>query len=107
VVDPVTLKTLERQTWYDASLVPALYDQYERTANRKAEATIMAVSSALLGMEGQALEGQSPWSSGVLGSWGFSRLEAQQPRVRRLVIEYFALMHFLTELANGQDGICA
>jgi hypothetical protein len=108
VVDPMTVKQLERQPWYDASLVPALYDQYERTANRRAEATIMAVSAALLGMEEDALEGQSPWSRGVLGSWGFSRLESQQPRVRRLVIEYFSLMHFLTELANDpQDGICS
>jgi hypothetical protein len=106
VVDPTTIKQLEPQKWFDASLVPALYDQYERTPNRRAEATLMAVSAALLGMEEDALEGQSPWSRGVLGSWGFSRLEAQQPRVRRMVIEYFSLMHFLTELANGQDGIC-
>ncbi|MEZ4234757.1 MAG: hypothetical protein R3F59_01050 [Myxococcota bacterium] len=107
VVDPATLRQFEHQKWFDASLVYPIYNAYERTPNRRAEATIMGVSAALLGMEEDALEGRSPFSSGVLGSWGFSNLSSQQPRVRQLVIEYFSLMHFLTELANTGDGICA
>jgi hypothetical protein len=108
VVDPVTLRQFERQPWFDASLVPTLYEAYEKTPNRRAEATLMAVSAALLGMEEPALDGRSPWSRGVIGSWGFSRLESRQPKIRQLVIEYFSLMHFLTELANDpNDGICA
>ncbi|MEQ1505373.1 MAG: hypothetical protein ABMB14_24285 [Myxococcota bacterium] len=107
VVDPNALRRFDRQPWYDASLVPSLYDQFERTAARKDQATLMAVSAALLGMEEAALDGESPWSLGLLGSWGFSRLEKRQPKVTALAIEYFALMHFLTELANAPDGICS
>ncbi len=108
VVDPLTMKRFEGQPWFGASLVPALYDHFERTERRKAEATLMAVSAALLNREVDALDGTSPWSLGVLGGWGFGRLVKQDPRVRTLAIEYFALMHFLTEIANTpQKGICS
>lgn len=107
VVDPIALRRFEHQPWYDASLVPALYDQFERTESRKQEATVMAVSAALLNREADALDGTAPWSLSLMGSWGFTRLESREPRVTRLVVEYFALMHFLTELANTNSGICA
>ena len=107
VVDPLTVKRFEAQPWFASSLVPALYDHFERTERRKAEATLMAVSAALLNREVDALDGQNPWSLGVLGGWGFGRLVKQDPRVKTLAIEYFALMHFLTELANTRKGICS
>ena len=107
VVDPLTMKRFEAQPWYTASLVPALYDHFERTDRRKSEATLMAVSAVLLDREVEALDGRNPWSLGVLGGWGFGRLVKQDARVKALAIEYFALMHFLTELANARKGICS
>lgn len=108
VVETSTLTRFERQPWYDLDgLTPGLYDHFERTENRKAEATLMAVSSVLLNREEDALSGRSPWSLGLVGGWGFARLSNKEPRVRVLAIEYFALMHFLTELANTQTGICS
>lgn len=107
VIDPSTLRRLERQKWYDASLVPALYDHFERTERRKPDATLMAVGALLLDREEAALDGQAPWSIGLVGTWGFPRLVKQEPRVERLAVEYFGLMHYLTELANTQRGICS
>ncbi|MBX2800594.1 MAG: hypothetical protein KTR31_23140 [Myxococcales bacterium] len=108
VLDADLLTRFERQLWYDdTGLVPALHDRFERTENRKGQATLMAVSAALLGREEDALTGRSPWSSSLLGSWGFARLIGQEPQVQRVTIEYFALMHWLTELANTRDGICS
>jgi len=107
VVEPIRVKELEVQPWYDTSIVPALYDHFERTERRKSDATVMAVSAALLGMETQALDGTSPWSMGALGSWSYATLQTQQPRVRRMVIEYFGFMHYLTERANRPGGICS
>ena len=106
-IDPVRVKVLEAQPWYEASLVPALYDHFERNERRKADATVMGVSAALLGMESAALDGDAPWSMGALGAWSYGRLEADHPKLRTMVIEYFGLMHFLTELANQQRGICS
>jgi len=107
VIEPTRVKKLEPQPWYDTSIVPALYDHFERTERRKADATLMAVSSALLGKEGPAIDGASPWSTGALGTWSYARLEKNNPRLRKMVIEYFGLMHYLTELANRPGGICS
>lgn len=107
VVDPIQLKDFESQAWYARSLVPALYDHFERNENRKPDATLMAVSAAILAREGDALEGVSPWSLGLVGTWGFGKLKKQEPRIQVLVIEYFSLMHYLTELANSPRGICS
>lgn len=107
VVDPIKLRHYDTHEWYDRSLVPALYDHFERTQNRKPDATLMGVSAVLVGREMDALDGTAPWSLGLVGSWGFSRLVKKQPRVQTVAIEYFALMHFLTEMANSQRGICS
>ncbi|MEQ1570098.1 MAG: hypothetical protein ABMA64_30975 [Myxococcota bacterium] len=106
VVDWSTLQRFERASWFDQSLVPALYNQFERVEGRRSEATLMAVSAALLRREGSALDGESPWATGLTGTFGFSRLVRREPRVEQLAIEYFGLMHFLTEVANGDGGIC-
>ncbi|HHO51121.1 MAG TPA: hypothetical protein ENK18_09695 [Deltaproteobacteria bacterium] len=108
VIDAGTLTRFERQPWYDLDgLTPRLYEHFELTESRKAEASLMAVSAVLLSREEDALSGRSPWSLGLVGGWGFSRLSSKEPRIQVLAIEYFALMHFLTELANTQTGICS
>lgn len=84
-----------------------MYDHFERSEARKPDATLMAVSSVILIREADALEGVSPWSLGLVGSWGFAKLRKQDPRIQVLVIEYFSLMHLLTELANSPRGICS
>jgi hypothetical protein len=107
VVDPLKMRRFERQPWYDRALVPAMYDQFERTESRKPDATLMAISAVLLDREAEALNGVSPWQTGLMGTWGFTKLEKKEPRISRLAIEYFSLMHFLVELANEQAGICS
>ncbi len=108
VFDPLAMTRFERQSWYDdRALVPALYNQFERAPSRRVEATLMGVSAALLAREADALEGRSPWALGLVGQWGFARLKRRQPGIERLVVEYFSLMHYLTELANTRRGICS
>ena len=88
-------------------LVDAVYNQLERTEARKADATLMGVSALLLGREGDALDGNAPWATGMMGAWGFKRLKKESPTVEVIAIQYFSLMHYLTELANKRDGICS
>jgi hypothetical protein len=107
VIEAGRTKVLEPQPWFEESVVPSLYDHFERTERRKGDATVMAVSAAMLAMETEALDGQAPWSMGVLGAWSYGRLESQHPKLRKFVIEYFGLMHYLTELANESRGICS
>lgn len=107
VVEAGRTVVLEPQPWFETSVVPALYDHFELTERRKADATVMAIAAALLSKEDEALDGQAPWSMGVLGAWSYGRLESQNPKLRKMVIEYFGLMHYLTELANEPRGICS
>ena len=106
VIDPERLTLFEEQPWFVGSPVDSIYAATELTTSRKADATVMGVSAVLLRKEEDLLDRMSPWSTGIMGTWGVSPLMEEYPTSRRLVIEYFALMHYLTELANTRDGIC-
>ena len=107
VFEPERLILFEEQPWYAIAPVDAVYNQLERTDGRKADATLMGVSALLLRREGDALDGNAPWSAGLMGSWGFKKLKRENPTINMLVIRYFSLMHYITELANTKDGICS
>lgn len=106
VVDPTRLLAFEPQPWFAAAPVEPLYRHLEVVPDRQPDATLMGVAAALLGREIDALEGRSPWSRGLVGSWGFRRLVRDAPQVEKMVVDYFSLVHYLTELANRPDGIC-
>ena len=107
VLDFQRFISFEEQPWYGNAPVDAVYNQLERTEARKADATLMGVSALLLGREGDALDGNAPWATGMMGAWGFKRLKKESPTVEVIAIQYFSLMHYLTELANKRDGICS
>jgi hypothetical protein len=107
VFQPERLIAFEEQPWYGIAPVDAVYNQLERAEGRKADATLMGVSALLLAREADVLEGNAPWSSGLMGSWGFKRLKKDNPSIEIMALRYFSLMHFLTELANTRDGVCS
>jgi hypothetical protein len=107
VFQPDRLVVFEPQEWFavNRGLVSGVYNQVE-LSGRRADATIMGVAGLLLARERDVLEGNSPWSPSVFGTWGFKALSKEQPSIEQLTTEYFALMHLLVELSNAQDGIC-
>ena len=107
VTPPDRLVVLEPQEWYaeTRATTSGVYNTVELDG-RKSDATLMGVSAILLGQEADVLEGNSPWSRSLFSSWGFAALKQEKPSIERVAMEYFALMHLLTELANAQDGIC-
>ncbi|MBA2322285.1 MAG: hypothetical protein H0V89_14165 [Deltaproteobacteria bacterium] len=107
VFQPDRLAVFEPQAWFQVNrgYVSSVYSRVE-LSGRKADATLMGVSGLLLMRERDVLEGNSPWSQSVFGTWGFSRLVKEQASIEQLATEYFAFMHLLTELANAPDGIC-
>jgi hypothetical protein len=101
----------EVQPWYTKDgRAPQVYNTLERTARRKQDATLMGVSAVLLSREEDAIRERGPWATSLLGGVGFgafATLKSENPRIAQLAAEYFALVHYLTELANEQDGICS
>lgn len=107
VTPPDRLVVLEPQEWYaeTRATTSGVYNTVE-LEGRRSDATLMGVSAILLGQEQDVLEGNRPWSRSLFSSWGFAALRAEKPSIERVAMEYFALMHLFTELANAQDGIC-
>jgi len=101
------LYQFEEQGWFEkeGAALP-VYNTLERTKRRRQDATLMGVSAVILAREQEAVNSQGPWATGFLRGGGFSTLESEAPAIRQKASEYFALMHYLTELANEQDGIC-
>ncbi|MCB9675041.1 MAG: hypothetical protein H6737_07985 [Alphaproteobacteria bacterium] len=102
-----SLFAFEEQAWFEKEGGAApVYNTLERRAGRRQDATVMGVAAVLLGREQEAVTERGPWSTGFLGGGSFTTLESESAGIRQMTAEYFALMHYLTELANEQDGIC-
>ena len=108
VIEPQDLRTLEIGEWYALSPAKDVYEELELSKERKDEATMMGVAAILLGKEDAAIEREAPWGSGFTTSWSASRMLDQNAdkKIRGKLIDYFALMHALTEIANGERGVC-
>ena len=104
VISVERIDKLPLQDWAATSPVPALYEQLELTQSRHSDSTAMAVGAILSAREADVFERRSPFSR--MG-WSFSNLLKNEPAVEEKLIEYFALMHVLVELASMREtGIC-
>lgn len=103
------LYAFTEQEWWGAASVDVenLYVEFERSKNAKENSTIMGVGAILLGQEGAAMQREAPWGRGGLqGRWSYEKMVTDEPAVEGRLVEYFAIMHLLTELANDTGGIC-
>lgn len=97
----------ETQSWFASeSNVPSIYERLERNRNRRPDASLMGIAAILAMREADALNERGPWAKGLFGG-SFETLEGENPSIRKKTVEYFALVHVLTEIANDPDGICA
>jgi len=98
----------EEQEWWEISvgLVESVYDTFERDKHRREDATVMGIGAILLRKEEDALARTSPWGTGMGSRWSFGKMNEDNPGLDKKLVEYFALMHLLTELANQPSGIC-
>lgn len=109
IVDASRAFRLERQPWYLDVPVPEIYETLELAGTeRRPDATAMGVAAILLGRQEDVFTQATPWGSNLLGGgWGMARLEKMYPEVIGPLVEYFALMHVLTEIANEPGGLCS
>ncbi len=106
VVDYRRVTHFERQDWFGQE-VTDVYREADLTEEARDAATAMGVSAILLGREADVLGGSSPWGRGLGARWSIDRVLSTYPEARRMLIQYFAFMHVLTELANDRErGIC-
>ncbi len=99
------LLEFEPQPWFEKTPVRSVYQKMEVRRDRRADATVMGVGALLASREADAIGQRSPFQVGLMVG-GFDAVTRDTPRVRQVAIEYFALMHYLTEVANKEGGIC-
>jgi hypothetical protein len=96
---------LPLQDWASTSPVPEVYEQVELTASRRGDATVMGIGAILTTREEDVFARNRPF--GGVGRWSFNNLMSNEPDLEEKLIEYFALMHVLVELATKPEvGIC-
>ena len=110
VIPPELMKVFEVQDWWDIAkpTVDALYAEFELNKESPVDTTVMGGAAILLSTEVPAANRESPWGrrAGTLGNWSWGSVVDDNPGIDKRVIEYFATMHLLTEMANTSGGIC-
>lgn len=107
-IAPGKLRDIAAQPWFQEDTVDQVYRKFERTEERKADATLMGVAAVLSGQEQLALRGEAPWGTGILSRWSYELVKKEYGanNLHARLVQYFALMHVMTTLANAPSGIC-
>lgn len=107
---PIDLKrvsSLELQEWGVLAPIDTVYETVEFADDRHEDATLMGIAAILTAQEDKVTKSQAPWGSGGLGrSWDWERVVKEHPGIDTKVVEYVALMHVATEMAQSADGLC-
>jgi hypothetical protein len=97
---------LEEQEWAKVSPILAVYDEVELAEERQKDATVMAIAAILLGKEEEVLNNYAPWGRGLAGTWSWKKVTKENPGIEEKVVEYFAVLHLVVEMAMAEGGIC-
>jgi len=100
------ISRLEWQDWSKTAPIQGVYVEVELIDERQPDATLMAIGALMLFKDQDVLERNEPWGSGLVSQWSWAKVKKQNPEVVDLVVDYFATMHLVVELAQAEDGIC-
>jgi len=107
---PVDLKRtseLALQEWGVLAPIDTVYETLEFADDRHPDATLMGIAAVLVGAEEKVTKAQAPWGSGGLGrSWDWEQVVKEYPGIEAKVVEYVAMMHVATEMAQSSEGLC-
>lgn len=106
VVAPrVDLKLVE-QEWSMTLPLLDIYESIEKTKEDLSNSTAMVVAAFLTKNEEALIRRIEPWGRALDGSWDWEAVREKYPKIEGQMVDYISLMHFMTEIANDEDGIC-
>ena len=103
VIDWRRTTSIQVEDWAITSRIDEVYNAVELTERRHSDSTAMGIGAVLGVREDDLFEQHAP--VGTI-RWSFRKLLDNDPSLRAKLVDYFALMHVLTELAQSEDGIC-
>ena len=103
--DPKANNSFEPQAWTAAISFETIYEDIEKGRTELPASTVMVTIAFVSGNENMVLSRQEPWGRSGR-SWDWETVQEQQATFLSRSVEYLAIVHFVTEVANGDDGIC-
>lgn len=103
---------LAGQDWYAQAPVRDVYVQLELAddGDYNVDATVMGVSALILGEQDKVINREYPWgkANSLTNGWSFSGVQSkyQSKKINDTLIDYFAVMEIMTEIARQENGIC-
>ena len=105
VWDPKTNYTFNAQSWAAVISFETIYEDIERGRTELPSSTIMVATAFVSGNEDLLISRQEPFGRSGR-SWDWAEAQQQFGSSLKRSIEYLSLLHYITEIANGDDGIC-
>ena len=105
VWDPKVQNDFELQAWSSPYSFETIYEDIEKGRDELPSSTAMMVTAFMASAENDLIDRQEPWGRSGR-SWSWSTVQKRFAKYLNGTVEYLALMHYVTELANTEDGIC-
>jgi hypothetical protein len=105
--EPVDMRRLNRikeQDWIVRLPLLDIYSEFELRKDPQPDSSVMVVAAVLSGSEDLLLAREAPFGRGY--DWSWKEVKREFPEVQSQVIQYFAIMHLMVEIAQGSEGIC-
>ena len=103
---------LEGQDWYAQAPVRPIYEQIELAddADYHPDATVMGVAALILGQQDMVMNREYPWgkTGKLTNGWSFEGVQSKyaSQKITGTLVDYFAVMEIMTEIARQENGIC-
>ena len=105
VWDPKSNNEFNAQSWAAVVSFETIYEDIEKGRTELPSSTVMVATAFVSGNEEMLIARQEPWGRSGR-SWDWSEVQKQFSASLRRSIQYLSILHYVTEVANGDDGIC-
>lgn len=103
--DPKEHNEFAFQAWASPYSFEGIYEDIEKGRSELPASTAMVVAAFVSGAEEGLISRQEPWGRSGR-SWSWETVQKQYEKHMDKVVEYLSLVHYVTELANADEGIC-
>jgi len=105
VWDPKKNNSFDSQNWSAVISFETLYEDIEKSRTQLPASTVMVVIAMVSQNEDLVISRQEPWGRSG-SSWNWEEVQSQYSKYVKRSIQYLSMMLYITEVANGENGIC-
>ncbi len=105
VWNPKQQKEFELQAWASPYSLETIYEDIEKARDELPSSTAMVVTAFMSSSENDLIDRQEPWGRSGR-SWSWATVQKRFDKYVDGTVQYLSLMHYITELANTEEGIC-